>query len=272
MYLTANLKTFIFLITFSLPLCINAFGQKLPNKQSAAVRPPSSIKIDGKALEWGNSYKAYNTATEMYYTLSNDDENLYLITHIDQKNAIFNRVLTGGMTIILKTKNEHLSLRYPAFKILPSFKGPKKGEVVSGKDDDPIIVDNNRVFKEEAKLIEITGLKDVDSVISIYNERGIRVASSFDAQQGYTYELAIPLKHLDLNVKKNQSLLISYQIIINGGKSKYPESRNISNLYEVTSASPTSDAELALAMESQRRMMTKMYATTDFSGEYTLAK
>ena len=61
-------------IAFSL----NTEAQNLPNKQETSILAPAVIKIDGKLDEWNDKLQAYNTATDVYYTLSNDDKNLYL--------------------------------------------------------------------------------------------------------------------------------------------------------------------------------------------------
>ena len=56
-----------------------ANGQRLPNKQEEGFTAPQNVKIDGKATEWQNQFKAYNTATGIYYTVANDSTNLYLV-------------------------------------------------------------------------------------------------------------------------------------------------------------------------------------------------
>jgi len=67
------------IITFLLAmLVLGSNAQKLPAVQKESVWAPITVKIDGKAAEWGNKFQAYNSSTEIYYTISNDDNNLYL--------------------------------------------------------------------------------------------------------------------------------------------------------------------------------------------------
>ena len=56
-----------------------ANAQKLPNVQQASLRAPENVKVDGKPTEWGDKLQAYNKATDVFYTIANDYNNLYLI-------------------------------------------------------------------------------------------------------------------------------------------------------------------------------------------------
>ena len=112
-----NLKLFSG-ITFSalLSTCFTAQAQKLPNIQQGSLRAPAQVKIDGKATEWGSRFRAYNKATGIYYTLANDDDNLYLA--IQAKDAlIIRKVLTGGVVFSVnrsvKRDHEQVSLTFP---------------------------------------------------------------------------------------------------------------------------------------------------------------
>ena len=62
------------LLVSTISLVVHA--QKLPNKQEISFQAPTNIKIDGKASEWNNQFLAYNNATDIYYTIANDDKNL----------------------------------------------------------------------------------------------------------------------------------------------------------------------------------------------------
>ncbi len=85
---------------------LQANAQKLPNTQKVSVWAPQSIKIDGKATEWNDSYQAYNNATDINYTLSNDDKNLYLAIKATNRLVIDGRILSGGISF---TVNHTLS-------------------------------------------------------------------------------------------------------------------------------------------------------------------
>src|SRR5476651_2358683 len=100
-------------------ITIAAYAQKLPAKQEISLRVPAGIKIDGKATEWDNKFQAYNNATELFYTLSNDDDNLYLIVQIT-KPRVIEKVLNVGITLTINGAGkkddkapENISIQFP---------------------------------------------------------------------------------------------------------------------------------------------------------------
>lgn len=116
------------------------------------------------------------------------------------------------------------------------------------------------------KLIEVEGIKEIDPVISIYNEEKIKVAAVFDSQLSYTYEMAIPLKYLKLNI--NYPVKFRYNVKLNGQAANHstvttiPSGRFIAVFDEggrPSYAIPISFPAATWAFP------------TDFSGEYILA-
>ena len=83
--------------TFAVSLiCTSAQAQKLPNVQKDGVRAPANIRIDGKTTEWDNKFEAYNKATDVFYTISNDDNYLYVTVQATQA-AIIRKIIGGGV-------------------------------------------------------------------------------------------------------------------------------------------------------------------------------
>ena len=99
-----SFKTLLaFLLIISI---VAADAQKLPNKQEVSIYAPADIKIDGKANEWNNNYQAYNSATEIFYTIANDDENLYLIIHAT-KSRIMEKIIEGGVSFTVRGQDKN---------------------------------------------------------------------------------------------------------------------------------------------------------------------
>ena len=66
-----------------------------------------------------------------------------------------------------------------------------------------------------AKEIKVLGFKDItDTLISIYNEFSIKAGISYDPLGNYGYEMAVPLKLLNLTADNAKEF--SYHIIVNG--------------------------------------------------------
>jgi hypothetical protein len=263
--LKASLYKHIKMTTNRLPLtclfCLFCFvvkAQSLPKIQQLSLRAPANIKIDGKTTEWDNKFRAYNNATDIFYTLSNDDENLYLTVQAKYHDVVDN-ILRGGITLTinhsLKKKDpEHVAFTYPVLhdaeiSDVANMFARKSIESREAKNT-PIGVDDiNALLKLRSKKIGIEGVKAVpDNEISVYNQENINAASLFNADLTYTYELAIPLKYLAL--PDNGTSAFSYQVKVNPP----PEKQSSGH-----SAPPPP-------------MMMEQLSTTDFWGEYTLAK
>src|SRR5476651_2443429 len=98
------LKRLIFLLGLTLVVIV-AHAQKLPGIQTTSLWAPVSIKIDGKPSEWGNEYQALNKATGVFYTIANDNENIYLIVHAKQKRVI-QKIIDVGITFIVNSNKK----------------------------------------------------------------------------------------------------------------------------------------------------------------------
>ncbi len=250
---------FIFVCAYSFH---NSYAQKLPNIQKESVLAPSNIKIDGKATEWNNQFKAQNSATELLYTLSNDDNNLYLVVQTKYRDVI-DKIMRGGITLnVYPTTNKKHKNR--ASVTYPWLDGPDMSKLTSllaiknypevNREAGIVTVDDlNKAFTERAKLIAIAGITALQNPeISVYNDLGIQAASNF-VDEYYTCELAIPLKYLSL--PDDGTKPFAYQIMVN-------EPRPIVPKYDGSGTPPPPPPP----------MLTTAISATDFWGEYTLAK
>jgi len=247
-------KKIIPVILFSIGF-LNIHAQTLPKIQESSLRAPDNIKIDGKASEWNDQLQAYNTATDLFYTIANDDKNLYLIiqakkalpvTKIGQKGITFTIQRSGK-----KEYNDGMGITYPTTKLTFIFlAGPYNPATA-----DSLMLKSNNLIRDMVKDIRVTGIKDIDTSISVYNEQGIKAVCLFDNKRVLTYELAIPLKVLGLSL--NDPIKFAYNVRLNGLSMSNPQ---------------FNDTENAMAREALSRATAMMSAVTDFWGEYTLAK
>jgi len=266
---------------------LNAAAQKLPNVQTASVRAPANIKIDGKTAEWNGKFQAYNHATDIFYTVSNDDSKLYLTVQAVDK-LVINKIMSGGITFTIqrsgkKTDKGGISITYPLFekknkpfvpptvgnKALPgdeiSTPGGTGGHVAGTKEsqDESMMTIYNKSL-DASKYISVTGIKTTDSLISAYNTDGIRVAQLFDNKMQYTYELAIDLKLLGLQA--NDASKFAYHISINPFIPADISADLTASVH--TPAKPVAGLGAVIADDG----MSGSAATTDMWGEYTLSK
>lgn len=240
----------------------SSIAQKLPNVQQSSFRAPLHVKIDGKTMEWNNQFQAYNHATDIYYIMANDNDNLYLVVQATYPKIIY-KIINGGVTFTITTSNKKSSsqvykITYPVFKSnnLPSIPLGNKPIIAKDSSVRSFQVDSftnrlNEQLSMKSKVISVNGIKTIsDSLISIYNDYGIKTGERFDSKMAYSYELAIPLKLLGLDIDNLKTF--DYDIKINGMFSMIPKNAQIT--------------EMVLKDESMNAM-----SDTDFKGQYSLA-
>jgi hypothetical protein len=194
----------------------------LKDVQATSVWAPANVKIDGKINEWEDSFQAYNKSTRLFYTVSNNDKYLYLaLTSTDDGNNT--KIAAGGITFTINTtgrkRDKHaFIITYPV--VAGRGRGQRGGGRAGGRQqpgeaDTAAIAAARRQFIAASKEIKVLGFKEVDdTLISIYNEYGIKAAIGYDTLGNYSYELAVPLKLLGLSPAN--SAQIAYNIKVNG--------------------------------------------------------
>ncbi|GAB2987388.1 hypothetical protein GCM10027049_29080 [Mucilaginibacter puniceus] len=216
-----NAFTRSLLLALTIPFV--AYSQKLPSKQSAGLHIPTNFKIDGKASEWNNVFQAYNSSIEAFYTIANDRDKLYLIVQVTDP-LVIRKLVAGGLTFSINKSDSRkekplVAITYPIFekKNIPNVNWKNKPVAATDptttfKLDSFMNVANKQVV-DKSKEIKITGKLLQDSVISVYNEVGIKAVSSFDNKIRYTYELLIPFDRIGLPAGQKK---FYYNIKLNG--------------------------------------------------------
>ena len=255
-----------------------ANGQKLPNKQIACVWAPDNIKIDGNAGEWKNEFQAYNHATDIFYTIANDDQNIYLTVQAIDPDII-NKIIGGGITfgiqkLIKRNNGNKISITYPVieYKNIPFFNLRDRPTTANSpniltENVDSIVIRNNKILEQRCKWIGVIGIKGLDTLISVYNQDGIRAVGLFNSKKTYTLELSISLKQIGKALNEQNSF--AYNITLNGANT-------LGKATVLKNSSMGGDAESMARMEmfvaQANTLGQKLSAPTNFSGDYTLAK
>ncbi|MFD0748789.1 hypothetical protein ACFQZS_01460 [Mucilaginibacter calamicampi] len=268
-------KITLFLLTI---VAFNTYAQKLPNVQQTSLRAPANVKIDGKAAEWGN-FAAYNYATSLHYTMANDDKNLYLAIHATDPNVLA-KITQRGIVLVIdpsgkKDDKNAVTVQYPVFEVQyknkPNLKFSNAGglmavqrEAIRSNPDSMLAVANNRL-KLNDKYIRTAGMVDVDTLLSVYNDKDIVARQGFEKWESYNYEMSIPLKYLKLPSSAKQAF--SYHIVLNG----------IDLLKDSGMTMTMIDGRMTMKVDGNSALYKKddfpaLTTTTDFWGEYTLAK
>jgi hypothetical protein len=255
----------------------NTYAQKLPNTQQVSLRAPSNLKIDGKANEWGDKLQAYNPPTELSYTVANDDSNLYLVVQAD-KPRVIEKIIAVGITFTINKNGikdkaaDNVSITFPLLDVATGYTiikaaGVKTDNVPNSQlrasrvvptpqEADSLKMVANKLLKNASKAIKVTGFTGVADTLSIYNEQNILTGLDYDKSGTYAYELQVPLKLLGINAKQAKSF--SYNLKLRSRlEDKKPGTLIVSKWdKDGNTINPNQDLD----------------ATTDFWGEYTLAK
>jgi hypothetical protein len=280
-------KAFSLSALLPLMIIISAFAQKLPNVQEISVRAPANIRVDGKPAEWNNQFQAYNKATEIYYTLSNDNEKLYLTVKATDPDIV-NKIICAGIVLTInasgKLKDEGgVAVRFPVLdkSTFPVNKPPIDLDNGFGLSADAFLLSLNKQITALTKDILVEGVTEIPNhLLSIYNPEGIKAAVLFDDQTNLNYEIAIPLKYLSLSKDYSFAYNIKLKSLEGGnpimdfnghppgepyGKA-FQSQRGAIKKLQFKSIDPVTN----IAVVGDRLL--SLINPTDFWGEYTLDK
>jgi len=211
----------------AISLVISSFSlsaqQRLKDVQVTSVRAPEKIKVDGRLNEWEDSFQAYNKRTRLYYTLSNNEKYLFLaVTSTDAANIT--KITAGGLTFAIsaagkKKEKDASTITFPVVGRSSGRgqNGPRGVGRQGGRSgtDTAAVAARRKEFVASSKEIKVLGFKDItDTLISIYNEYGIKTAIGYDSLGNYNYELAVPLRLLGISA--DSTLEIAYNLKVNG--------------------------------------------------------
>jgi len=275
-------------------IAVNVYAQKQPQIQEASVYAPANVKIDGKLNEWQNPFvniqkylSAFNSSSRIYYTMANDEKNLYLTVR-GLGNGVSKKLLAGGMTLTISHAEKNKRAKDPS-NVAITFPMPQDSKttaeimteinqiqdylddtVANRKDIDTVNAIANKMANNAVKEIGVAGVKEIsDPAISVYNTEGIKAAMQFIKVQA-AIEIAIPLKYLGLPANNPT---FSYNIRIDA----VPEAaRGVQVDPNIPAPQVVGGgaASLDIVKSGPAINPNQGYAwnPTDFWGEYTLAK
>lgn len=262
-------------------LGINVSAQKLPDVQVKGILAPSTVRIDGKNQEW-DSFAAENKRTNLWYTIANDDKNLYLAIKANDSETI-TKIVGGGISFTINNKGKKREqdafvITYPLIVRANGNRGNtgqnrqragQERQEQSQKERDSMVLAQRKTLLAGVKEIKVLGFKQfADTLISIYNEHGIKAVAKMDEQGAYVYEAAIPLSLLEIVAGSTNE--IAYQIKLNG----LPNTGNFAMRANATPAFGGGNARGGNfggggnANAARQDLMT----ATDFWGKYVLQK
>ncbi|HEY9533065.1 MAG TPA: hypothetical protein VIQ77_00950 [Mucilaginibacter sp.] len=215
-----------FLFCFIIINKVNA--QKRDNVQTNSYRVSNNVVIDGKTTEWKDFFfKTYNKHNQIFYTIGNDDNKLYLFVKAPAPITV-DKLITGGLTLTVshnlsaKRKNDknNKSITFPVHEYTYSetIQGPwayqafKSDTIGNKRQIDSLMHVYNKKATSMLNQIALKGIND--TISSTNNNYGIEAAIQFTNKMELIYELAVPLNYLGLDIKNLTQF--SYNIKLNG--------------------------------------------------------
>jgi hypothetical protein len=190
------MKNYVLLFLAALAF-VQVNAQKLPKVQTASLHAPVNIKIDGKAAEW-NGLQAYDPNNMLYYSMANDENNLYLVVKSD-KNTISRKILLGGFKFSIQAGGaQYKTITFPI--VNRANIQTIHNRFPAGNQQIDYTEAYKKSYKEILKLFKTVDLKGFKNIANtetpIYNDLDIFVSASFDESGAYICEFALPLKYL----------------------------------------------------------------------------
>ena len=153
-----------------------------------------SVKADGNPEEWSTPLRFYEKNSKLYYTVSNDSENLYLCI-IANEEQVQMKIIQSGIQLWIDTtgKNkQQIGIMFPladqAKNIHPS------NTRVKGQNPDSRS-SFKKLFISEFKEMTVSGFRTpIEGTIPTQNNYGISVNINCDSNNVLVYEAIIPFK------------------------------------------------------------------------------
>jgi len=278
---------------------VNAHPQKQPQIQEISLRAPDNVRVDGKMNEWESPYlaasktdgylQAYNSSSRIYYTVANDDNNLYFVIR-GLGSGVSQKFISGGLTITIshainskrEKATDNVAITFPIAQDLKTTRLVMNSIATAGsyvdmdsvkfrRQIDSVNVISNKLISDAMKEIRVAGIKEItDSTVSIYNTEGIKAVIKFIKRQPIV-EFAIPLKYLGLSV--DNPVKFSYNI----RSGAVPEVNQPSDVAFAGGIAPPvvisgAGGMMPPPMPPANANAGFLFNPTDFWGIYTLAK
>lgn len=190
-----------------------------PALQSTYQKVP--VTVDGTASEWRIPLRFYDPDTKLNYSLTNDDDKIYICARIvDELSQA--KVVRNGIYVWFDTlakKNKAVGILFPVpDKGSDDFQPTNRSG--DGNKHSYSLEAIKKKFLQQANQLQLTGFKSgvPDFLAASENEYGIKVSINWDVNNIMIYEAAIPFKtfYKDKLAAKDSLKNFDFSITIQG--------------------------------------------------------
>lgn len=190
-------------------------------KYPEAIWQDTIVTADGNDLEWLRPLSFFNRDCGLWYSISNDDKNIYIILSVSDQMRI-RKMMTAGWSLSLqsgeKGRKFNVKFSFPKQELVLGV--PPRGanemqirNIVQGMIDD---------YNSKLTEVKVKGLPSEQETIKI-GEGTIQIKPGGNDKQNFINEFIIPFKELvgdaamELNEKMTMTIAISAMEMQMGG-------------------------------------------------------
>ncbi|MHB8258855.1 MAG: hypothetical protein ACYDEC_01160 [Bacteroidia bacterium] len=212
-------KNLFYFVGYSTILLLSACTPAVSLHSAFQTKP---VTADGNPQEWRVPLRFYDSDTRLNYSLTNDDEKIYLcvriVDELSQAKVVRNGLNVWFDTLAKKTKTCGILFPVPD-KNTDEYQQENSSESSKKKQGDNLDAIKKK-FLQQANQMQLTGFKSgvPDFLAASTNEYGISVSINWDANNIMIYEAVVPFKTFYKNklVAKDSLTNIDFSMTIQG--------------------------------------------------------
>lgn len=222
-------RIFRFLVYSVIALAVNqSFAQEI------IPVAPANLKIDGKLDEFSDSLANYDKSSKIHYAFAHDANNLYVFIKASGQQEQ-SKIMAAGISISVNNKGKKKETSTITFPVVDraAMMSEMRNRGAQSRDNGgartertpeeraAMRMEMRKKMLSQYKEIKVSGLEGISmESVSIYNTYGLKEGINFDAQNNLIYELAIPLKLVNVSLDNEVAINIKLngiEIPENGG-------------------------------------------------------
>ena len=186
------MKTFslVCLVFFALSFRAQAQSDVSKSRWNSGV-----ISIDGNDKEWAKPLNFYDDKSGLFYAISNDNHNLYLVFSVSDPMKM-RKLMRSGWSIELSSKEK--KRKFIAQLSFPEVNRMGKG-FQRGSNESENRAENNLMVKayvSQMPDILLKGFHSGQSELKLNSRKDIQIGIDANSDQNLVYEIAIPFDEL----------------------------------------------------------------------------
>jgi len=187
-----------------------------------AIWETSQIIIDGNDDEWAKPLSFFNRDCGLWYSISNDTQNLYMAFSVSDAMRI-RKMMTAGWTLSLSSSEKgrkfNVKITFPKVELV----APTPPRGANEQQTKSLIALMINDYSSKLTELKTKGFVSDQPILKLDGESGLKVKAGANGSQNFINELVIPLKELvaegpmQLNERVTMSITINAMEMQMGG-------------------------------------------------------